>query len=118
MIQTIYASQLTHYVDSPVEAVMYLVIPDDRVTPCAYLHTRQRVAMDIIVLQYTTPTSKEVYTSLHPTMNFVVLESRIAFTCDPHTCVRVGVYLVVNELPSTLYREMMTVKMVQYVICD
>ena len=54
----------THHIDPSMVTVVYLIVPNDRVTPCANLHPCKCVAMDIVVLQNTTPTAKEVHSSL------------------------------------------------------
>lgn len=92
----------THHIDSSVQAMMYLVVPDDGVTPSTYLHPSQRVAVDIVVLQHPSSPGKEIYTTLHPTVNLIILESGVAFPSDPHTSVCVGIYLVLDKLTSAL----------------
>ena len=81
------------------------IVPNYRVTPGTDLYPCECVAMDIVVLQYATPTSKEVHAPLHSAVDLVVLEGGVAFTRDPDTSVGVGVYLVVYKLSSTLERE-------------
>ncbi len=92
----------THHIDPSVQPMMYPVIPDDRVTPRPNLHTGQRVAVNIIVLQDTTPTSKEVHAPLETGKYLVVQQGGVAFAGDPYPGVGVGENPVLNELPSTL----------------
>lgn len=84
------------------ETMMNLIISDDRVAPRSDLNPSQCVAMDFIVLQNTTPTSKEVHSPLESTVYLIVLECGVALSCDPHTSVCIGIDLVLNELPSSL----------------
>ena len=82
--------------------MMDLVIPNDGVAPCPDLHSGQRVAVDIVLLQHATPIGKEVHAPLQPSVDLVVLEGGVALTCDPHTCIRVGIDLVLDKLATSL----------------
>ncbi len=78
------------------------VVSDDRVTPRPNLHPSQRVAMDIVVFQDTTPTSKEVHAPLKTSKYLVVKQGGVTLAGDPHSSVSVGENLVLNELSSAL----------------
>ena len=84
------------------ETVVNLVIPNNRVAPRPYLDPRQRVAMDIVFLEYAPPTSKEVHAPLETAEYLVVTESRVALTGDPDAGIGVGKYLVLYELAPPL----------------
>ena len=84
---------------------MDLVIPNDRVAPRSDLHSCQCVAMDVVLLQDTTPIGKEVHAPLHPSIDIVILEGGVTFTCDPYTCVRVSEDLILDELTTPLDHE-------------
>lgn len=84
------------------QAVVDLIISNDRVAPSPDLHPSQRVAMDIVLLQHATPISEEVHAPLQSSVDLVVLEGWVAFTCDPHSSICVGVDLVLDELTTSL----------------
>lgn len=84
------------------QPMVYLIVPNYRVTPSPDLDPCQGVAMDIIVFQNTTPTGKEVHAPLQSPVDVVVLESGVTLASDPDTGVGVGINLILNELPSAL----------------
>lgn len=43
-------AQSTHHIDASMVTMVYLIVPNDRVTPCANLHPCKCITMDIVVL--------------------------------------------------------------------
>ena len=58
--------------------------------------------MDIVVLEDTPPTSEEVNSALETAKYLVVAKCRITFAGDPDSSIRVGKYLVLYELATSL----------------
>ena len=58
--------------------------------------------MNVVVLQYPSPTPEEVDSPLETGEYLVVPEGGVTLACYPDTSVGIGVYLVLNELPPTL----------------
>ena len=93
---------LTYHIYATVQPVVNFIFSNDRIAPRSDLHPGQRVAMDIIVLQDTTPICKEVHASLKSSVDLIVLERGVAFARDPYSSIRVGKDLVLDKLTSAL----------------
>ena len=91
-----------YHINPSVQAVVYLVVPDDGVAACPDLHASQGVAMDVVLLQHATPVGKEVHAPVHPSVDLVILEGGIALSRDPHTGICVGINLVLDKLATSL----------------
>ena len=60
-----------YHVDSSVQSVVYLVMPDYRITASSYLNPGQRIAIDVIILNQAAAFSKDVYASLVTVVDLV-----------------------------------------------
>ena len=67
-----YYSCHTHHIDAAMVTMMNPIVPNDGVAPCTNLHPSKCVAMNIVILQNTTPTSKEVHAPLKAGEDLVV----------------------------------------------
>ena len=92
----------TYNINPPVQTVVDPIVSYNGITSCPNLHPCQRVAMDVIILQNTTPTSKEVHTPLESRKDLVVEQCGVALASDPDPSIRVGINLVLNELSTSL----------------
>lgn len=89
-------------VNPPVLPVMYLIVPHDRIAVGPYLNPRQRIPVNIIVLDQSSSFPEDVNAALVSVVDLIPTDRWVAVRSDPDASEVVRVDLVVDELAETV----------------